>query len=198
LHDLNFEKVKPKQKETDVIDIACFGVIRFLKNQLIQAIAAIEYAKRKKVKLRYHININPTWERISGEHIEGFNQILRNIRGLFSSLDKDKFELIEHRWSSREVFINLVKKMDLGLNLSLSESFGLICTDFVFNNIPVIGSKEIFWLPEECIADNTDTENIVTTMINVMDNYESNEIYEKTIKKLAVWNVQALDNWKSL
>jgi len=199
LCDLNFKKVKPKQKENGVVNIACFGVIRFLKNQLIQAIAAIEYARRKKVKLRYHITINPPYERNTSPHnIEGFSQILRNIRELFSSLDKNKFQLIEHKWTSREVFLNLVREMDLGLNLSLSESFGLVSIDFALNNIPVIGSKELFWLPRECIADNTNTEDIVNAMIDVMDNYESKKIYEQTINNLARWNNQALDHWKKL
>jgi len=199
LYDLNFKSPKIKQKETGVVDIACFGVIRFLKNQLIQAIAAIEYARRKKVKLRYHITINPPYARNIGLHdIEGFGQILKNIREVFSSVDQEKFQLVEHKWTSREVFKNLVREMDLGLNLSLSESFGLVSTDFVFNNIPVIGSKELFWLPDECIADNTNTEDIVNAMIDVMDNYESKKIYEKTINNLTSWNNQALDHWKKL
>ena len=199
LHEIIVNTDKRRSVKSGIIDVGCFGVIRFLKNQLVQAIAAIEYANRKNIKLRYHITINPPHERNPGPYdIEGFGQILKNIRELFSSLDKNRFELIEHRWTSRDMFLDLVKEMDLGLNLSLSESFNLVSTDFVFNNVPVIGSKEIFWLPKECIADNTDTESIVSVMLDIMENYEKKNIYEKTIKNLIEWNNQALNHWINL
>ena len=49
-------EIKNYDKEKDTINISCFGAIRPLKNQLIQAIASIEFANKVNKKLRFHIN----------------------------------------------------------------------------------------------------------------------------------------------
>jgi len=110
-----FEIWKPKNKwKSDVIDIGCFGAIRPMKNQYQQAMAAIHFANKNGLKLRFHIN---------GTRVEqnGAN-VLKNIRLLFT----DKHELVEHGWMRHSDFLGLISTMDLGCQVSFSESLYLL------------------------------------------------------------------------
>lgn len=135
------------------VDIGCFGAIRPMKNQLIQAISAIEFGNRLGKPVKFHIN---------SERVENGNNALRNIRSLFENQKEHK--LIEHPWYPHHEFIQLVKSMDLGLQVSFNETFNIVGADFVSHNIPLIGSKEISWLSKLYCADTTTTNDIVCTM----------------------------------
>ncbi len=58
-----FNKNKPKPFFKKELNIGCFGAVRPLKNQLIQAVAAIDYADTYGKKLKFHINV----KRIEGK-----------------------------------------------------------------------------------------------------------------------------------
>lgn len=142
----------PKQK--GVIDVACFGAIRPLKNQLIQAVAAIEFAAQKRVKLRFHMN---------GNRVEqAGDSVRRNIISLFDSLPAH--ELVLHPWYDRTEYLNVLKDMDLSLQVSFTESFNIVSADSVSLDIPTIGSKEIRWLDPRYQADTTSVLDIVAKM----------------------------------
>jgi len=40
-------------------------------------------------------------------------------------------------------FIRVVKSMDIGMQVSLSESFNIVAADFVSNGVPLVGSPDI-------------------------------------------------------
>ena len=121
-----------KIKNDKVINIGLFGAIRPLKNGLTQAVAAMLYADEKNKILNFHINSS----RIEQDGQNG----LKNIRALFKDT---KHELIEHGWLNHNEFIYLVSKMDVGLQVSLSETYNIVTADFVNQEVPVITSKEI-------------------------------------------------------
>lgn len=173
-----------RKGESDYFDVGCFGAIRPLKNQLIQAFAAIKYAKKYNKKLRFHIN---------SSRVERGNNVLKNIRQLFESLPKDEFQLVEHDWLDHEDFLKLVSKMDLGMQVSFSETFNIVVADFVSQGIPVITSKEILWMFPYSYADPTNIVDIVKTMrfslfnerfITILNSYKLNS-YNKQSEK--VW-----------
>lgn len=137
------------------LDIGCFGSIRPLKNQLIQAMAAVEYAKQTKQRLRFHIN--------SGR-IEHGNNVLKNIRALFEHLDSTRFELVEYDWLTHTKFLQLVRRMDICLQVSYSETFNITTADAVSQGVPVVTSKEIFWVPSIFHADPNSINDIVSKM----------------------------------
>jgi hypothetical protein len=67
-----FNRNRPKNKCKKTINIGCFGAVRPLKNQLIQAVSAIDYADTYGKKLRFHINV---------KRIEGKGEpVLKNLR----------------------------------------------------------------------------------------------------------------------
>lgn len=125
-------------REHNVLNIGCFGAIRPLKNQLIQAFAAIEYARTTHKKLKFHIN----FQRVE----QSGNAALENLRALFHSLDPAKYELVEHPWMHHNHFRKLVKTMDVGLQVSLTETFNIVTGDFVSQDVPVVVSNEVDWV----------------------------------------------------
>ena len=100
-------------KDKNVLNIGCFGAIRPLKNQLYQAVAAIEFANSINKKLHFHVNI----ARVENNG----DPVLKNLRNLF--INNPKHKLVEHSWLTHEDFINLVRKMDIGLQVSFTETF---------------------------------------------------------------------------
>jgi glycosyltransferase involved in cell wall biosynthesis len=150
----------PAAKSYDsYFDVGCFGAIRPLKNQLIQAIAAYEYCAKHKRSLRFHVN--------AGRVESNGQNSLKNIRALFDNLPNA--ELVEHNWTSHEQFLKLLTGMDIVLQVSFSETFNIVAADAVNQNVPVVASSEISWL-YPIFADPTSTSSIVTTIERVVDN----------------------------
>ena len=143
-----------KRPVGEILDIGCFGALRILKNQLQQAICAIYQADQMKKNLRFHINDSSTLEK------EG-RPILNNLTNLFKGL---KHELIIHTWQDHDSFIDLIKSMDIGMQVSFSESYDIIAADFCSNGIPIIGSKEIEFLSSSYQADPNDFYGIVNKL----------------------------------
>lgn len=159
-YELGGTKVQPYRPVGDTINVGCFGAIRPLKNHLIQAIAAIEFANRHDKKLVFHINV----ARIEGNG----NPVLKNIRSLFEHLPSDRFQLVEHGWLKHEDFLKLVETMDIGLQASFTETFNIVTADFVATGVPMVTSNEVFWMPEFFHANHTDAESIVAAMERVL------------------------------
>ena len=150
-----FKKAKKIDKDKPTIDIACFGAIRPLKNHLVQAFAAIEFANKLGKKLNFHVN--------AGRIEMNGSPVINNLKGLFQHL-AGKHEMINHTWCPREQFLELCSTMDLGLQCSFSETFNIVGADLISQGIPLIGSKEIPWCAGLYSADPTNSEDIVKKM----------------------------------
>lgn len=165
----------------DRIDIGCFGAVRPLKNQLIQAIAAIEFAG--KTPLYFHMN---------GVRVEqhGSNN-LKNILALFA--DRKNAHLVLHSWVNHEQFLELIATMDICLQVSLSESFNIVSADAASMGRPLVGSPAISWLPKRSQADPRSVASIVAALkladrTNVAMNSAALESYlESTVATWLAW-----------
>lgn len=140
-----------KNPKSESINIGCFGAIRPLKNHLIQAMAAIQFADDSHKKLKFHINVN----RIEGNAAP----ILKNLRALFAG--RPEHELVEHYWKGHGEFVDLVKTMDIGMQVSFSETFNIVAADFVANGKPIVVSKEISWASKFAKVMPTSKKSIV-------------------------------------
>lgn len=164
----------------DPLNIGCFGSIRPLKNQLIQAFAAVKYAADHGKKLRFHMN---------GARVEqsGANN-LKNIKAFFAATGQ---ELVLHQWLAHEEFLELIAEMDIVLQVSLSESFCIVASDAVSMGVPMVGSEAIGWLPSWSQAKVDSVKSIVSAMeraniIGVWLNHEAlKEYLENTVD---IWN----------
>jgi glycosyltransferase involved in cell wall biosynthesis len=138
----------------DTLDVGCFGAIRPLKNQLIQAVASIELADKLELKLRFHVN---------SARVEGMNAltILKNLRALFEKKDPTQYTLVEHGWLGRKEFLKLISSMNLSLQVSFSETFNIVTADAVDQGVPVVVSPAISWVTRENQVDCLDVPGIV-------------------------------------
>lgn len=146
------------KKDQAFFDVACFGAIRPLKNQLIQALAAIEYADMMGKQLRFHINATRTEQR--GDNV------LKNLRAMFEATGH---ELVEHEWMEHHHFLKLLQTMDMALQVSFSETFNIVAADCVVSGLPIVVSPEVTWATSWCQAEPTSSEDIVLKMIKAND-----------------------------
>ena len=126
-------------KNFNIINISCFGAIRPLKNHLSQALAEIQFANDRGLKLQFHINA--TRREQQGDNI------LKNLRSVFDYLPNH--ELIEHRWMNHDSFMQVLRsEIDLGMQVSFTETYNIVAADHVVNGIPMVTSSEVpFVLP---------------------------------------------------
>ena len=150
--------VPAKNRGDDTLRIGCFGAIRPLKNQLLQAVSAIEFADRLGKKLEFYIN---------GTRLEGGgNPILKNLQQLFGSASRAK--LIESPWSEHDAFLALIEKMDILMQVSLSETFNIVSADAVVCNVPVVVSREVSWLEPYAVADANSSDDMVQKLLAIV------------------------------
>ena len=152
-------KTKKFNRNKDTIDISCFGAIRPLKNHLLQAIAAVEFANEIGKKLRFHVNAG----RIE---MQG-GPVIKNLVNVFQQLHDSGHEMINHQWTPREQFLELCASMDIGLQVSFSETFNIVGADLISQGVPLIGTaEEIPWAVQGFCADPTNSKNIVKKLHN--------------------------------
>jgi hypothetical protein len=141
------------------ISIACMGAVRQLKNSMIQAMAAMRFADDKGWTLRFHVNA-------SLFNIEG-NAPYRSIVSLFQGT---RHTLVAHDWMDHKDFIDFLKEIDLGMQVSFSETFCIVAADIVACGIPIVGSHAIRWLEKKSMADAISIENIVAHLGRAIKN----------------------------
>lgn len=143
----------------EVFDIGCFGAIRPMKNHLLQAVAAIEFAKSHRAGLRFHINAGRV-------EMYGANP-LKNLRALFSNIGP-YFKLIEHPWTTHEDFLAIIGDMDMCLQVSFTETFNIVSADAVNMGVPIVVSEEVSWA-YPFYADPNSSDNICKVMTSVWE-----------------------------
>ena len=180
----DFEKRPPLG---DTINVGCFGAVRPLKNHLLQAVAAVDYARQEGKKLKFHINV----ARIE----DAGNNALKSLRGFFKNLDSDRYELVEHGWLKHEDFLKLVLTMDIGLQASFTETFNIVCADFVSQGVPIVVSEEIEWMPDMFVCRHTDSEHIVKVMRNTLRGFNFWFKPYIALRGLIKYNEKSKDIW---
>ncbi len=171
-------------KPSKIINIGCFGSIRPLKNQLLQAFAAIRFAELNNKILHFHIN---------GSRMEQKGEVnLRNIRSLFK---ESKHKLIEHPWLPHAEFVEVIKNMDLGLQVSFTESFNIVSADFVISKVPIVVCEDINWIsPLSVTKSDNSVNDIVRAMRKVYVNKE--KVVKENLKYLDTYNQNSICTWK--
>lgn len=150
-----------KHHHRDFLHVGCFGAIRPLKNQLIQAMAAIEWATRRGTpRLKFYMTYR--------DCEQGGDQVLRNLRALFLHT---RHELILGKWLPHDDFLRLMAILDVGMQVSYSESFNIVAADMVSAGVPVVVSPEVSWASIGAYASPTSMESIVNAMDRVTSPY---------------------------
>jgi hypothetical protein len=144
---INFDKPE--------LNISCFGAVRPLKNHLIQAISAVEFGNKVDRTINFHINGNRIEQKA--------DPILRNLEEMFERLSRvgRKHKLVKHNWAPRDEFLKICQDMDIGMQVSFSETFNIVAADLIGQGVPVVGTKEIPWLAAISEAQATETDSII-------------------------------------
>jgi hypothetical protein len=144
----------PKPDAGIAVDIGCFGAIRPLKNQLLQAVAAIVFADSRGLRLRFHINCTRVEQK--------GDPVLNNLGALFKH---SSHELIQHEWHAHSDFLAIVRTMDVGLQVSFTETFNIVSADFASLGVPVVVSNEIPWVANFYkVPSPTSLEDIISKL----------------------------------
>lgn len=141
------------------VDVACFGAIRPLKNHMVQAVAALKFARSINKQLKFHINAG----RIE---MQG-SPVLHNLKGFFQHLADEGHTLISHEWRPREKFLQLCSKMDIGMQCNFSETFNIVSADLISQGVPILGCSEIPWATRWFNADPTESDDICNKLIRI-------------------------------
>ena len=137
-----------------VLNVGCMGAIRPQKNTLQQAICAMAVARQLGKTLRFHVN-----ERV--DHLAGGT--LKNLKALFRNAPNA--ELVSHGWLERADFYDLCRQMDIGMQVSATETFNLVAADFVTMDRPIVVSPEISWTDPRIQASPTNGADIIKKML---------------------------------
>lgn len=167
--ELHPEHGKANRLEDKVFDIGCFGAIRPMKNHLLQAFSAVEFAKKHHRKLRFHINKGRV-------EMNGSNP-LKNLKAFFEHMGPD-YELVDHPWASHHDFLHVIKRMDICMQVSFTETFNIVTADAINMNVPVVVSSEVYWA-YPYFADPNSSDHITKVMTTVWNRADAFVIYNK-------------------
>jgi hypothetical protein len=176
--------IKAAKKPDGWLDIGCFGAIRPFKNQLIQAIAAIDFAKSADKFLSFHINASRCEQ-------QGDN-ILKNLRALFAGTSN---LLVEHPWQDHDDFLKTVAQMDASMAVSFTETFNIVSADAVVCRVPIVVSSEVSWAASTCVADTTDIDSIVSALKRVTSQPRKWLAIQLNLRNLGKYDSSSVSTW---
>jgi hypothetical protein len=166
-----------------VLNVGCFGAVRPLKNTLIQAVGAIRAAEELKLHLHFHIN---------GSRVEQMGApTLKNLQALFAHEHPHK--LVMHKWKKRPEFLELLKTMDVGMQVSLSETFCIVAADMIAAGLPIVVSDEVPWASSQSIASKEDAEDIQHKIQRALSAPDANVIRNR--QKLRIFSDMSREWW---
>lgn len=171
------------QKNESELHIGCHGSLRPMKNQIMQAFVALKVAKDLGKKLVFHIN--GTRDDGGGIHI------LTSLVNIFNA--NPYHELRLSKWFDHKEFLNECTKLDLGMQLSVSESFNTVTADYITAEIPVIVSQEISWVSPLSLCHATNFDYAVARCKDLILNKE--DVIKANKIALKVHNDVAFDEW---
>ena len=152
---------------------------------MIQAIAAVRFANEIGKKLNFHVNVSRV--EMNGE------PVMSNLRSLFQHLYPKGHRLVLNIWTPRDEFLGLCGKMDIGLQVSFSETFNIVGADIIGEGVPLVGSIEIPWFDPTYAARAQYSDEIYNAIMlahtdpqgNVLSNQQ--KLTDYTNKTCAVW-----------
>src|SRR5829696_7169995 len=158
--DTSVAALSRKDKRADgFVDIGCFGAIRPLKNQMQQAVAAITFGDIVERKVRFHVNSS----RVEG----GGGPIVKNLRALFDN--SPNHELVEHGWLQHHEFIDVLRGIEMLMQVSFSETFNIVAADAMTMSVPLVVSEDIPWVGKYAHADANSVESMVNLMLKIWE-----------------------------
>ena len=166
----------------NILHIGAFGALRPEKNIPSAVAAALLIQQHLQKQTYFHMN---TGGEVGGKNlIATIDQISQGIPG---------FTVVKHPWMDWNKFTDLVKKMDLLMNPSYTESFNLITADGIVAGVPSVVSSAIRWAPKSWMADSDDPSDIAGVGLRLLFNKHS---YKDGRDALIKHNNESVSLWK--
>lgn len=188
LYQLNNKPLLKKERDSKKIKIAIFGAARILKNQLPQAVAALDFAERINKELELYININTK----DPNGLPIYLNIIHLIKNHYSG--RHNVQLVE--WTNHETFLKIMGNVDICMQVSFTETFNLVCCDSLEANTPIIGMKEIPWLHSISNSDPVNHKSIINALFRAY-NFPRLNVLLNTIN-LKRYHNKAIKIWENL
>ena len=166
------------ESKNDSLSIVCAGSLRPMKNQVTQALAAIKYGNEVGKKVNFYCNMSRS---------EGGEEVKMALKGVFQF--NKNHNLVSIPWLEHKDFLKFLTEMDLGMQVSLSESFNIVAADYCYSGLPMVVSSEIRWASKNVVADTGDVDNIVEKL-STCHNYT-----EESREGLELMNADAVRRW---
>jgi hypothetical protein len=171
--------------DKDEIHIGCFGAVRPMKNHLTQAVAALRYATDAGKILHFHINMG---------RVEGKGEpVMRNLQSMFEHVADAGHQLINHSWAPHDQFLELCASMDVGMQVSMSETFNIVAADMIDQGVPVVLSREIPWSAEPWAADPNDSSDIAAKLAAAAAEPSANVAWHQ--RNIARYSARSQQGW---
>ena len=179
----------PRALEADKphVDVGCFGAIRPMKNQVLQAIAALRFAERLNKRLVFHVNA----DRLEN----GGEPVLKSLRAIFAATGH---ELREHPWYDHDGFLGVMLSMDLVCQVSFSETFCIVAADAASEGVPVVCSPEIPWASALFTADPTSSEDIADKMHSAYRVKLQSPSFNPALDGIRAYNAATRQRWAAV
>jgi len=184
IHETQYERWHDHH-ESHIMNVGCFGALRLLKNQPFQALCAIKAADDLEKILHFHITADVHKD-------VTLNPVVKNLEELFKN---NPHKLIKHDWKENDDFNELVEQMDMGLQLSYTESFNIVTADFINCNIPIIVGDAIWWMPDILKTSTIEYDKVVRKIISVYKNKDSNFLRLLMKRSLSRYNKDSKKVW---
>jgi hypothetical protein len=123
--------------------IGSFGAPRVQKNMLSAAGAAVEISQETHRDVEFWMNV--------GREDSG---VIRSIRALIEGLPGITLQLVP--WTSWPQIRRIIRRMDVLMNVSYTETYNVVTADGIAEGIPSVTSDAIYWVPDtwKAHADN--------------------------------------------
>jgi len=99
---------------------------------------------------------------------------LHNLIGLFDQLSKKDHKLIQHDWCDHAEFRRLCAIMDIGMQVSFTETFNIVSADLVSRGVPIVASAELPWIAKKYACNPVDSDDIYKKLILTYNEPEHN------------------------
>jgi hypothetical protein len=119
--------------------------------------------------------------------------ILKNLRELFPAYGRHT--LVEHGWYQHDDFKQVLRdQIDIGMQVSFTESYNIVAADHIDCGIPIVTSSEVAFVAWPYVADPTDINGMVaaldrSTCVRKLALHRMNNV------KLDSFNRQAAHAW---
>ena len=94
-----------------------------------------------------------------------------------------------------EDFLILVRSMDIGLQVSFSETFNIVAADFINCDVPIVTCSEIDWSNKTLWADPTCSKSIVCALDRAFWYDKHINFYCPHISGINKYNRQSKIDW---